>query len=408
MATQNEAPGGGAAPLQAVEPVAQSGPITIAVDAMGGDHAPNEVVKAAAALSLDRQHADRPLHLILVGDAPRLTRLLYELRHDAERIAIHHAGETIAMDESPRTALAAKPDCSIAVAARLCAAGRAEALVSAGNTGASVLACQKEWQRLPGVRRGALAAVYPTEVRRGEKDDPFSLILDVGATLDVTAEDLIGFALMGSAYAARISGNPKPKVALLSNGAEAGKGPKEIVEAHARLKLHPSLNFIGNIEGVDIPRGSADVVVTSGFVGNVVLKMLEGVSETIVRLASYAYKEKLMWRAGLAMLSGGIDRLKDLTDWKQYGGAPLLGFDRLLIKAHGRSQMPAIMNAIKVAAKAVSSGLLPELKRSLEEVASLPQVAPAAVSGPVAIAAPAETGAESPRPAATDAGKGGG
>jgi glycerol-3-phosphate acyltransferase PlsX len=235
---------------------------------------------------------------------------------------------------------------------------------------------------LPGVRKCALASVYPTELRRGEKDDPFSLILDVGATLDVTADDLCTFAILGAGYASRISRNPRPKVALLSNGAEAGKGPKEVVEAHARLARirSESMHFIGNVEGVDIPRGSADVIVCGGFVGNVVLKMLEGVSETVVRLASYAYKEKLMWRAGLAMLSGGIGRLKDLTDWKQYGGAPLLGFDRVMIKAHGRSHAPALQNAIKVAAKTVSSGLIEEMLRTLRDLPPAETQLPAPVT----------------------------
>lgn len=351
-------------------------PLTIAVDAMGGDQAPEEVVKAVCALSLEKASVGEdksagPLHILLVGDASRLHELLVRQSHDAERIAIHHASQVVGMDENPKEALAQKPDSSISVAARLCAEGRAHALVSAGNTGAAVLSCLKHWKRLKGIRRCALAAVYPTEVRRGEKEDPFSLILDVGATLDVNADDLVSFAVMGAAYAARISKNPHPKVALLSNGAEAGKGPKEVVEAHARLKQLRGLHFLGNVEGVDIPRGVADVVVCSGFVGNVVLKMLEGVSETVVRLAHYAYKERLMWRAGLAMLSGGISRLKDLTDWKQYGGAPLLGFDRLLIKAHGRSQSQALQNAIKVAKKAVSSGLLADIERGLLEVESL-------------------------------------
>jgi len=220
-----------------------------------------------------------------------------------------------------------------------------------------VLACARHFRLIPGIRRAALAAVYPTEMRRGEKDDPFSLILDVGATLDVNADDLVAFALMGAAYAARISRNPRPRVALLSNGTEAGKGPKEIVAAHQMLLEHTGINFIGNVEGVDIPRGTADVVVCSGFVGNVVIKMLEGVSETVMGLARYAYKEKLLWRAALGMLSGGIGRLKEITDWQEYGGAPLLGFEQLFIKAHGRSGAQAIENAIKVAAKAVRSEL---------------------------------------------------
>jgi phosphate acyltransferase len=246
----------------------------------------------------------------------------------------------------------------------------ADALVSAGHTGASVLACARHWNKIPGVRRAPLAAVYPTETRRGEKDDPFSLILDVGATLDVSAEDLVTFALMGSAYAARISKNPRPRVALLSNGSEAGKGPPPVVEAHRLLTSATDINFVGNVEGIDIPRGTADVIVCDGFVGNVVLKMLEGVSETIVRLAGYAYKERLIWRAGLMMLSGGMRRLKEITDWEQYGGAPVLGFDKLFIKAHGRSKSHAIANAVKVAAKAVQSGLATGIEDALRDFKS--------------------------------------
>jgi glycerol-3-phosphate acyltransferase PlsX len=189
----------------------------------------------------------------------------------------------------------------------------------------------------------------------------------VGASNQVDAEDLVNFALLGSAYAARVSKNPRPRVALLSNGVEEMKGPPEIVEAHRLLKDLPAVNFVGNVEGVDIPRGTADVVVTSGFVGNVVLKMLEGVSETVLSLARYAYKEKLVWRAGLMMLSGGIRRLKGITDWEQYGGAPLLGFDHLFIKAHGRSGAPAIANAIKVAAKASQSDLVGDVERALAQ-----------------------------------------
>jgi len=235
--------------------------------------------------------------------------------------------------------------------------------VSAGNTGACVLSCARHFHLLPGVRRAALAAVYPTRARHGDKADPFSLILDVGATVEAAAEDLVAFAVMGAAYARIISRNQNPKVALLSNGTEPNKGPRAVVEAHARLAQLPGLQFIGNVEGVDIPKGTADVVVTDGFVGNVCLKMLEGVHETVVELAQYAYKESLRWRAGMAMLSGGIQRLKDITDWEQYGGAPVLGFDRIFIKAHGRSKARAIANAGKVAAKAAAN----ELGKSIQQ-----------------------------------------
>jgi phosphate acyltransferase len=193
-------------------------------------------------------------------------------------------------------------------------------------------------------------------------------ILDVGATIDASAEDLVGFAVMGSAYAKLVSQNRRPRVALLSNGSEAGKGPPAVIAAHAALVETTELNFIGNIEGLDIPRGVADVVVTSGFVGNVVLKMLEGVSETVVRLARYAHKERLAWRLGLIALSSAIDQLKAVTDWQQYGGAPLLGFTHPFIKAHGRSNARAVTNAIKVAHKSLAGNLCGHIARTMAEL----------------------------------------
>jgi glycerol-3-phosphate acyltransferase PlsX len=333
----------------------------IVVDAMGGDHAPDEIVAGAAEASLHLSGAE----LILVGDAARIGRILPQLRHDGSRVRVHHADAVIRMDEKPGEAVAAKPDSSIVVAAKLVASGDGDALVSAGNTGASVMACARYWKLLEHVRRSALAAVYPTELRRGEKNDPFSLLLDVGATIEATPHDLVTFAIMGAAYAEVVSKNDRPRVALLSNGTEAGKGPKEVVDAHKLLMDSTDLNFIGNVEGLDIPRGVADVIVCSGFVGNVVIKMLEGVSATVMSLARYAYKERLLWRAALAMLSGGIQRLKDITDWEQYGGAPLLGFENLFIKAHGRSKAKAIGNAIRVANKALGSDLCGTMRKAL-------------------------------------------
>ena len=342
----------------------------IVVDAMGGDAAPREIVAGCVQAAAARTDVS----LVLVGDEAQIRPLLSGLPAvAADRVTIHHTPEVVGMDEKPHEALSHKPGASIFAAARLVAAGGGDALVSAGNTGASVLACARNFHLLPGVRRAALAAVYPTEIRHGEKHDPFSLLLDVGATLDVTDENLVSFALMGAAYAARISRNPRPRVALLSNGSEAGKGPREVTGAHQRLlelaARDERFNFIGNVEGVDIPRGTADVVVCSGYVGNVVLKMLEGVSETVLRLARYAYKEKLVWRLALAMLSGGIKRIKAVTDWQEYGGAPLLGFDHLFIKAHGRSGARAIANAVKVAHKAVASHLIDDIRARMSAAA---------------------------------------
>ncbi len=333
----------------------------IVLDAMGSDRGPAATVGGAARVSLLANAPD----VLLVGDAAALHAELDKVKHEPARLRIVHALEVIGQDEKPQAALAAKRDASIVRAVELVRSGEADALVSAGNTGAVTLACARGFTRLPGVSRAALGAVYPTERRRGEKDDPFSLILDAGLTLEASADDLVAFAVMGSAYAARISRNDTPRVALLSVGSEEGKGTPAVVAAHERLKRCPGLEFIGNVEGMDIPRGTADVVVTGGFVGNIVLKMLEGVSDTVMRLARYAGEKSLQYRAGLALLAPAIRRVRQVTDWEQYGGAPILGFDRLCIKAHGRSTERAIGNALRVAQRGAATGLVEATREGL-------------------------------------------
>jgi len=338
-------------------------PVRVALDALGGDRGLDVVVEGAARLSLE----ERPVRILLVGESESVTAALGKHRHDPRWIQVVHAEGAIAMDQKPREALAANPRCSINVAAELVKNGDAEALVSAGHTGATILAASRHFERLPGIRRAALAAVYPTEQRHGPRGDPFALMLDVGATLHATADDLVGFAVMGSAYANIISDNPEPRVALLSNGTEHNKGTEAIIEAHAKLRELGTVNFHGNVEGLDIPRGTVDVIVCEGFLGNVVLKMLEGVSEVVADLARDAYARKFLYRLGLTMLSEGLRQLKTMTDWKQYGGAPVLGFDHVVIKAHGRSNARAIRNAVKVAAKAVERDLSGQIKAGMED-----------------------------------------
>lgn len=337
-------------------------PVRVALDAMGGDHGVTAAVEGAARLSTEA----RPVQVFLVGDEARIGEVLAQHRYDPAWIQVVHAPDWVRMDEKPAEALERRPDASILQAAALVKAGHADALVSAGHTGCTILAASQHFERLPGIRRAALASVYPTEQRHGSRGDPFALMLDVGATLHATAEDLVGFAVMGSAYARIISDNDDPRVALLSNGSEPNKGTPDIVEAHQRLAKMSSLNFAGNVEGLDIPRGTVDVIVTEGFLGNVVLKMLEGVSEVVVDLARDAYARKFLYRMGLTMLSQGIRQLRTMTDWKQYGGAPLLGFDKVVIKAHGRSNARAVRNAIKVAAKAVDRDLAGQIRRGME------------------------------------------
>ncbi|HVO29648.1 MAG TPA: phosphate acyltransferase PlsX, partial [bacterium] len=192
------------------------------------------------------------------------------------------------------------------------------------------------------------------------------LILDVGATVRCTSEQLLQFAYMGHAYASRISKVPSPAIGLLNMGEEETKGDEVLTNAYKLLKEDPQLNFIGNVEGNDLPRGVADVIVTEGFTGNVVLKFAEGVSEVAKNLGDYAFKRKMLWRLGLIFLSSGLRQIKDLTDYREYGGAPFLGFTRIVIKAHGRSGAMAISNAIKVAAKAVRDGVPEEIRRSVQ------------------------------------------
>ena len=334
---------------------------TVALDAMGADGGIAPVVAGAAQLSCEKGE----VHIILVGDEEAIKSTLDDREHDPSRIEIVHAPDCVTMHDAPKAALDERPECSILRAARLVRDGAADVLVSAGNTGAVILGASRTFERLPGVRRVGLAAVYPTVAPHGPKGDPFALILDVGATLSCSADDLVAFAVMGGCYSRIVSDIPRPRVGLLSNGSEAHKGTPAIVEAHARLRGMSSVEFVGNVEGLDIPRGSVDVVVCEGFVGNIVLKMLEGVSEVAKDLARAAYGEKLRYKIALGMLSKGIKRLRDLTDWKQYGGAPLIGFDRLVIKAHGRSNARAIRNAIKVAAKTVEHRLDAQIRASM-------------------------------------------
>ena len=334
----------------------------VALDAFGGDRGLDVTVEAGASISRE----DAGVGVLLVGDAPAIHERLTSLSYDPAMLEVVHAPRGIPMDAEPRSSLERWPDCSILTAARLVRDGDADALVSAGHTGATVLASADVFSMLPGVPRAALAAVYPTEMKHGPRQDPFALMLDVGATVSATAEELVGFAVMGAAYASIISEIEAPRVALLSNGREANKGTAAIVAAHQALSA-TDLNFIGNVEGVDIPRGTFDVVVCDGFLGNVVLKMLEGVGEVMRDLAKDASHQKVKWRVGLSMLEGRLRDLGRLTDWKVYGGAPLLGFDQVVIKAHGRSEVRALRNAVKVAAKAKRGDLVEKIRRGLAE-----------------------------------------
>jgi glycerol-3-phosphate acyltransferase PlsX len=334
---------------------------TIAIDAMGGDLAPDVIVQGVARVSLETD-----IQCIVVGHEQRIQKILDGVPYNPENIDIRHAGEVISMGESPKEAIRRKRDSSMLVACRLVEQGKAEAMVSAGNTGAAVLACARHFPMIPGIRKAALASVYPRHVEY-EGQDYLGLLLDVGATIHCDPAELVQFALMGSAYAKRISKIAAPHVGLLNMGRESNKGGETLVEAHARLEKVSLINFVGNVEGNDLTGGRADVIVCEGLLGNVVLKLLEGLGEALVDLTVVAQRN-WRWRAGLAMLSSGVGRLRELTDYASYGGAPILGFEHLFIKAHGRSNVSAISNAVKVAAKAVRDGVPAEIRAAIEQV----------------------------------------
>jgi phosphate acyltransferase len=334
----------------------------IAVDAMGGDLGPEEVVKGVAQVSLETD-----IQMVLVGHADKIQSLLDGGSYNPELISVRHCSAAIGMAEDPKEALRTKKDASVAVAARMVAAGEADAMITAGNTGAAVLAAAKHFKLIPGVKKAALASVFPRQTEY-EGQDRLGLLLDVGATVRCDATELAQFAVMGSAYARRISKVRTPRVGLLNMGVEESKGGEVLVEAHRRIRALPDIHFVGNIEGNDVATGRADVVITEGLLGNVVLKLLEGIAEVAANVASHASQESWRWRLGMAMLSSGIARVQSLADFRTYGGAPVLGFENLCIKAHGRSTAPAIRNAIKVAAKAVRDQIAPEIAEAITHV----------------------------------------
>lgn len=335
---------------------------TIAVDAMGGDFAPEEIVKGVAQASLETA-----IQCTLVGDEAQIQAVLDRVPYNPEHIGVHHTRDFISMGDDPRMALRQKRQASVAVAARLVAEGQADAVVTAGNTGAAVLACAQQFKTIRGVHKAALASVYPRQTEYPGQDQ-LALLLDVGATIRCDATELVQFALMGSAYARHVSKIPNPRVALLNMGTEETKGGEILVSAHRRLKTMAGINFVGNIEGHDLAKGKADVIVCEGFMGNVVLKLLEGLAEVVVDLAGTARRENWRWKLGFFVLANSFGRLRDLTDYAAYGGAPILGFEHLMIKSHGRSNARAVKNAIKVAAKAVRDGVTREIATAIEKL----------------------------------------
>lgn len=323
----------------------------VAVDAFGGDYAPQQIVEGAL------RAADQDgIVVILTGDEQRLKQLVGG-RPGSKRIEIVHAPEIIQMDEAPVEAVRRKKESSLAVAARLVRDGRAGAMVSAGSTGATLAASLFIIRRIKGVERPAITSFMPT--RTG-----MSLIVDAGANVDCRPAQLVQFAQMGAIYAEQVLKIHRPKVGLLNIGHEPGKGNQLVQEVYKLLEAG-SLNFLGNLEGRDVTAGDADVIVCDGFVGNVVLKFAEGLAETLFGMMKEEFTTSVVRQAGALLLRPGLRQIKKRVDYTEYGGAPLLGVDGVVIIAHGGSNAKAIYNAIKVAKEGITHGLVDIISREI-------------------------------------------
>ncbi len=333
--------------------------ITIAVDAMGGDHAPAVIIEGAVAAA---RHLD--LQVVLVGPTAVLREAL-AAHPDAATlpVSVVEAPDVIGMADSPAAALRRKPKASIRVAADLVARGEAVALFSAGHTGATVVAAHGAFGMIPGIDRPALATTIPTRERP-------AVLLDAGASVECRPQHLLQFAIMGSVYARQVLTVEHPRVGLLSIGEEATKGNELTREAHQLLKTS-ALNFIGNVEGREIYSGVADVIVCDGFTGNVVLKTSEGLVETVAALLGEELQGTFSSQMGYLLSRRAFRRFQRRVDYSEFGGAPLLGVAGLAIVGHGRSSVKAVRNAIAMAYKLAKSDFVSRVERDMARVAEL-------------------------------------
>jgi phosphate acyltransferase len=325
--------------------------VRIAIDAMGGDHAPGEIVAGAL-----RAREELGVDILLVGDPQQIEAALPP-KTNLGQMEIVAAEETIAMDEEPLNAVRRKRKASINVAMDLVKQQKADAVFSAGHSGAAMASALLRLGRLPGIDRPAIGTVFPTIVA----GKPV-LVLDVGANVDCRPKFLEQFAVMGSAYSEYVLGRTKPKVGLLNIGEEDSKGNDAAVRAHQLLRENSQINFIGNAEGRDVLSGHFDVIVCDGFVGNVLLKFAEAVGEVILQILREELPQGLHGQIGSAILKPNLKRVKQRMDHAEHGGALLLGVAGVCFIGHGSSQAPSIFNAIRMAKEAVDNQVLQRIQ----------------------------------------------
>jgi phosphate acyltransferase len=332
----------------------------IAIDAMGGDHAPAEIVAGAL-----RAREELDVEVLLVGDPQQIEASMKH--HNApSQVEVVPAEGTIEMHEEPLSGLKRKPKASINVAMELVKQGRADGVVSAGHSGAAMAAALLRLGRLKGIDRPAIGAVLPTLIA----SKPV-LILDVGANVDCRPKFLEQFAMMGTIYSHSVLGIEEPKVGLLNIGEESSKGNDLAVRTHQMLHDNPKIPFIGNAEGRDVLSGNFDVVVCDGFVGNVLLKFAEAVGEVALHILREELPQGLHGRVGTALLKPNLRRIKQRMDHAEHGGGLLLGVAGICIISHGSSQAPSIFNAIRLAKEAVDHNVLDQIQSQYQKTEAI-------------------------------------
>lgn len=331
----------------------------IAIDAMGGDFAPAEIVVGAL-----RAREELDVEVLLVGDVPQIEAILNQ-HTSSHQIEIVASEGTIEMHEEPLSGLKRKPKASINVAMDLVKQKRADAVVSAGHSGAAMAAALLRLGRLRGIDRPAIGAVFPTMIA----GKPV-LILDVGANVDSRPKFLDQFAVMGSVYSRYVLDVENPKVGLLNIGEEECKGNDLAIRAHQLLKENPRINFVGNAEGRDVLSGNFDVIVCDGFVGNVLLKFAEAVGEVMLDIVKEELPQGLNGMLGTAILKPNLKRIKQRMDHAEHGGGLLLGVAGICIISHGSSQAPSIFNAIRLAKEAVDHQVLERISSEYQKTAA--------------------------------------
>lgn len=328
----------------------------IVLDAMGGDAAPEVPIAGALAALEELQDVE----IVLVGDEPDLAARLRPRSYPRDRLHLHHAPERVAMEEAPTASLRKKPASSISVGLTLLKDGQGDAFFSAGNTGAVMAQSLVTLGRIPGVSRPAIATIFPTKRE-------LCILMDVGANVDCKPAHLVQFATMGCVYARDMFQAANPRVGLLNNGEEPSKGNEQARETFAALTRTP-LNFIGNVEGRDILNGAADVVVTDGFIGNILLKFSESVLDFINFGMKAELKRSLLARGGALLLKPALRRMRRRLDYAEYGGAPLLGVNGTSIIGHGRSSAKAFKNAIRAAKISVERDVNGDIRREFQKL----------------------------------------